>query len=545
MDDKLLINFQRQQIHTLQEEKAAALEALDMARELGAFAAFSQQPSLQDLLIEICVRADRMIPFQSCAVYLVDNDTQDFIQTAVLPSHAGEFLEREVSGLISDQSFAYALQSDGPVFFLDSTRNNYILLHALSSPFRVRGMFVGQMFQSKEDILDTTLKLFSVVMLSAVNAIENLETHALMRNHSQELERKVQKRTQELLDAYDRMNVAMNGMQAGILVIEAATHKIVDANPMALNMMGLSWDELIGRECFGVVSSSRRGECPITNLGKEENICESVIVRPDGTRLYIQKAVSKVMIGGRLHMVENFIDISEQKKLADLKEDVDRIMRHDLKGPLNGIIGLPDVLLMDLYDVLDDSQREILEHIKGAGYKLLNMINLSLDLYKMETGTYGYRPSETDIYGIIRAVTKDLQEYAGWKNLGFIIRFEGAEVAADFAFSVPCDELLMYSLLANLLKNSVEASPSQAAVTVDVLRKEDVFVLKIHNMGAVPDTIRKKFFDKYVTADKAGGTGLGTYSARLIAETMGGGIGFESSSEEGTTVFVELPLHAD
>ncbi|WP_319776957.1 GAF domain-containing protein [Maridesulfovibrio sp.] len=542
MDDKTLINFQSRQIKILQEEKAAAMDALDLARELGSITGLTQeQPSLEKLLQEICIRANRMIPFKSCAIYLVDNETQDFVPARSYPDLASTVLDKEVNSLIRDQSFAYALQSDGPVFFLDSTGEKHILLHSLSTPFRMRGMFVGLMLQSKHDILDTTLKLFSVFMLSAVNALENCENHQFMRNHNLELERKVQQRTLELADAYDRLDVTLNGMQAGVMVVEANTYKIVEANPKALEMLGLSWEELIGQECFKVIRDSLRGNCPIMHQGKHEHTGEFSIKRKDGSEIQIQKTVSRVMINGKLHMVENFIDITEQKKLAALKEDVDRIMRHDLKGPLNGIIGLPEVLLMDDDAPLNESQREILEYIQTSGYKLLNMINLSLDLYKMESGTYEYRPAVADIYAIARSVLKDLFDLVNYKKLVIREQFEGKDVGGSYSFNVRCDEFLTYSLLSNLLKNAVEASPVNEAIIFEVRRKGSNVLLHIHNIGEIPDEIRETFFDKYVTANKSGGTGLGTYSARLITETMGGHIYFETSREKGTSMFIEFP----
>ena len=63
----------------------------------------------------------------------------------------------------------------------------------------------------------------------------------------------------------------------------------------------------------------------------------------------------------------------------------------------------------------------------------------------------------------------------------------------------------------------------------------------VHNMGVVPEEIRERFFDKYVTSGKEGGTGIGTYSARLMAETQRGTIAFTSSEEAGTAVSVTLP----
>ena len=538
----MLINFQRQQIRNLQEEKNAVLESLDLARELGGLTALTQgKPALANLLQEICVRANRMIPFKSCAVYLVDEETQDFVQASSYPDASATGLEREVDLLIKDQSFAYALQTDGPVFFLDSTGKSHIVLHVLATPFALRGLFVGSMVQNKDEVLDTTMKLFSVFMILAVNALENFETHEFMLNHSSKLERTVQKRTRELADANERLKVTLDGMQAGVMVIKADGFEVVDANPKALEILGMTKAELLGRKCFDVFCPDQRGKCPIVDLSMNENNGEFVVERRDGKVIPIQKAVSPVMIDGELHLVENFIDISEQKKLANLKGDVDRIMRHDLKSPLNGIIGLPELLLANEDEPLSESQRDILEYIQVSGYKLLNMINLSLDLYKMETGSYEYRPAVADIYAIVRSAIKDLSELINYKQIEVRELFEGIEIEEGFSYNVRCDEFLTYSLVSNLLKNAVEASPAGEQIIIEVNPDSGKVLIRIHNQGEIPESIRENFFDKYVTADKSWGTGLGTYSARLIAETMGGRIYFETSTEKGTALFIELP----
>ncbi len=67
-----------------------------------------------------------------------------------------------------------------------------------------------------------------------------------------------------------------------------------------------------------------------------------------------------------------------------LREDVHRITRHDLKSPLNAIVGIPQILMMN--DSLSKAQVEDLKLIEDAGYQMLEVINFSLDLFKMEQG---------------------------------------------------------------------------------------------------------------------------------------------------------------
>jgi len=68
-----------------------------------------------------------------------------------------------------------------------------------------------------------------------------------------------------------------------------------------------------------------------------------------------------------------------------------------------------------------------------------------------------------------------------------------------------------------------------------------VHTVSIHNQGVVPEQVREDFFEKYATFGKRHGTGLGTYSARLIARTLGGDVTMDTSEAGGTTLTVTLP----
>ncbi len=224
---------------------------------------------------------------------------------------------------------------------------------------------------------------------------------------------------------------------------------------------------------------------------------------------------------------------------ARLREDVERIMRHDLKSPLTTIISLPQVLRMA--DNLDDDQRDMLTLIEEAGYMVLSMVNLSTALFKMERGQFTLEPTEVDLVAILRKITSLHADTAARHGLTFTLLAAGRPVEAATSFPVRGEELLCYSLLANLIANAVEASPDGGPVTIDLDRDGDTARVAIANQGAVPECVRERFFEKYATAGKTRGTGLGTYSARLIARAHGGDITMETDEASGTRVTVSLP----
>lgn len=220
------------------------------------------------------------------------------------------------------------------------------------------------------------------------------------------------------------------------------------------------------------------------------------------------------------------------KENVRLREEVERIGRHDLKTPLNSIVAVPRLLREERQ--LGKEADELLGIVERAGYRILSMVNLSLDLYKMEQGGYVFRPDAVDLADLVDKVIADVRMHAASKQ---VVLGLGA-MDAPYAWA---EELLCYSLVANLMKNAVEASPVGKAVTVSAQAGADgTVLLRIHNVGAVPPAVRASFFQKYMTAGKASGTGLGTYSARLMARVQDGDIAMETSDEAGTTLTVRL-----
>lgn len=225
-----------------------------------------------------------------------------------------------------------------------------------------------------------------------------------------------------------------------------------------------------------------------------------------------------------------------------LKADVEQITRHDLKTPL--VSALNGISYIEQYTQTDEEQREILGEMHNAVIVGLDLINRGLDLYKMETGRYEYTTTAVDITAVSRRVAADLAGQAAQK--GVTIRIRRVDPTSEDPAPLPVsgEETLCYSLLANLVKNGIEASENNREVTLS-LSANHVGTIRVHNTGTVPESIRATFFDKFATAGKRGGTGLGTYSASLLTRTMGGDITMDSSEEDGTTITVTLPLHND
>jgi len=225
-------------------------------------------------------------------------------------------------------------------------------------------------------------------------------------------------------------------------------------------------------------------------------------------------------------------------EMAKLKDDVDHITRHDLKGPLAGVIGMVQAMADD--GSTNRKQFEQLKLVEETALQVLNMINLSSELFKIETGRFKLDAQPVKIGDILRRIVEVSRTTYNEKHLTVSVDTDVAAVGDEPLQSIG-DAMLCYSLFQNLIKNSCEAAPEKTRVVVTLV-DENPILIKIQNKGTVPGAIRERFFEKYVTQGKSGGTGLGTYSARLLAEAQNGQIALDVSDEENTTtITVSLP----
>ncbi len=261
---------------------------------------------------------------------------------------------------------------------------------------------------------------------------------------------------------------------------------------------------------------------------------KEVIARVE-THLELKRARDEIA-AQKLRLEEQNQELTEA---ALLREDVERITQHDLKTPLNPVIGFTQLIMKNEH--LTAKEREYLKIIEAAGHQMLQMINSSLDLLKIERGNYPLQPAPVDILKVLKRIEDELYRPDQTRKAMLEVFLNGRRICDNDRFFVLGEELLCYSMLGNLIKNALEASSEGERVTVTFDESEEA-IIRIHNNGVVPENIRDRFFDKYITSGKGiQGTGLGTYSAKLMAETQQGVIDMISSKKEGTTITIRLP----
>ncbi|MGE4191883.1 MAG: ATP-binding protein [Pseudodesulfovibrio sp.] len=229
------------------------------------------------------------------------------------------------------------------------------------------------------------------------------------------------------------------------------------------------------------------------------------------------------------------MEIKRRAQAEMIREEVERINRHDLKSGLSLVIGYPELLLRQ--GGLNPEQEKQIRRIRAAGYRMLDMIRNHLDMFKMEKNVYALNRASVDLVQVLCDLEEEFAPLLGSSGVRLAIRLDGTDVVGDEEFTVSGEGPLLRTMCRNLIQNGIEASGPGDEVVV-VLKSGERMRLSVSNPAAVPAEIRERFFEKYVTAGKENGTGLGTYFAALIARTHGADISMRTSEEAGTRLTI-------
>jgi len=219
-------------------------------------------------------------------------------------------------------------------------------------------------------------------------------------------------------------------------------------------------------------------------------------------------------------------------------------MSHEFRTPLNGIVGMSEVLGTTK---LTPEQREPVEVIQTASRSLLTLIEDVLDISAIETGKLRRNDTDFDVKQLLHGMSIMLSPMAVAKNLHF-----ECVVRDGVPDRLRGDVNHLRQILVNLLSNSVKFT-EHGDVALDVtLHKTEApglwirFVVRDTGIG-IPAEAQQRIFQAFEQGDSSrvkryGGTGLGTTIAKSLTELLGGSISFESEEGVGTVFSVVLPF---
>jgi len=352
---------------------------------------------------------------------------------------------------------------------------------------------------------------------------------------------------EELRLSEQRLKTILDSILTGVLIIDAKSHKIIDANPIAEAIVGLPKEDIVGKVCHKFTCSAEEGKCPITDLGHIVDGSEHVLMRPDGSEIPILKTVTTMRVHGRDYLVESFVDITdrklaerEQNELLEEVESVNQelkdfayIVSHDLKAPLRGIKTLTDWLASDYADKLDDNGREQMDMLSSRVQRMHDLIDGVLQYSRI-----GRIKEEKVKVNLNDLVVEVIDTVAPPENIEITVENELPEIE--------CEEVRMTQIFQNLLSNAVKyMDKPQGRIRIGCVEEDGFWKFSVADNG--PGIEEKHFervfriFQTLSPRDEFESTGVGLTIVKKIVESYGGNIWIESRLKEGSTFFFTLP----
>ena len=221
-------------------------------------------------------------------------------------------------------------------------------------------------------------------------------------------------------------------------------------------------------------------------------------------------------------------------------------MSHDIRTPMNAIMGFTELLNRNLDD--QEKARGYLRKIQNASSLLLTIINQVLEMARIESGTVTLKLEAADLSALFHSVNTVFEADIQKKNIQYS---EDAHVPHKFAY---CDKTKLEEIYLNIVSNAIKYTPDGHAIRVEIheLPSEDKkkacyrFTCEDSGIGMSADYL-PHIFDEFsrehtTTENKVVGTGLGLPIVKSLIEQMGGTIQVESTQGVGTKFTVDLTL---
>ncbi len=367
--------------------------------------------------------------------------------------------------------------------------------------------------------------------------------------------------SRKLKESEMRKDAYMHSALHGIITLNDAG-VITELNGAAEVLFVNSRDDMIGQHLSEVMSLEQSDHAAyVTALGQPDNgieifskVHESSMRNGVGAIVHLQWVISEVRLDDEKIFVVFAENINERKEAElsliastlaaqeanDAKSEFLANMTHELRTPLQGIIGFSSLGVKRSEKASPEKVKKYFTTIQDSANTLLSLVNNLLDLTKLQSGKMNYQFYNGDLNQSIGSVVSELRGQC--KERGLTIKHEDSDTPLTTVY----DASKIDQVMRNLLSNAIKFSPENSEITVTTEDTGNAIKVCVADNGpGIPSGELEIVFDKFsqssVTKDGSGGTGLGLPICREIISAHGGEISADSLEGKGAVFTFTLP----
>lgn len=265
-------------------------------------------------------------------------------------------------------------------------------------------------------------------------------------------------------------------------------------------------------------------------------------LRKDGGTFPMDLAVSRSSLNNQPLFIGLVRDITERKRMDQLKTEFVSTVSHELRTPLTAISGSLGLIVGGALGELPEQAKLMLDIAYKNSKRLALLINDLLDMEKLTAGKMHLDMQTQALMPLMDQTLEAVGAYAEQYQVNFKLseRADNVEVRVDSG--------RLQQVLSNFLSNAAKFSLPGSQVEIAVRQYENVVRVEVIDHGpGIPDEFRSRIFQKFSQADSSdtrqkGGTGLGLAISKELIERMNGLIGFDSVAGQGASFYFELPV---
>lgn len=387
-------------------------------------------------------------------------------------------------------------------------------------------------------------------MTQAARAMANGDFSKLIRTDSRDeigdlarsfnvMSLELQNRIGTLTKEIGEKQAILSGMIEGVIAIDR-DQRIILLNSAAEVMFDISSDKALGKFHWEVIRHSHLSSLFQEVLETRSPKMEELTLHYGGVRiLQVQAAAIPSEEDVHWAVVAVFHDITEIRRLENVRKEFVANVSHELRTPLTSIKGFVETLRNGAISDPENSLR-FLDIIENHTDRLNRLIADLLDLSQIESGKIKMNLQSVNLAEVVNRVVSNFRGIANQKGQGIKVNMPPGLP------HVLADEEKIETVLTNLLDNAVKYTPDHGEITVSALDKDDDIQIEVADTGmGIPPKDLPRIFERFYRVDRArsrelGGTGLGLSIVKHIIEAHGGTVSAESEVGKGSKFIFTL-----